>query len=335
MIDLPKSKISDMHNLVAQAHKIVVIQAENPDGDSLGSSLALEGLLTNLGKKVYLYCPVNLPGYIRYFEGWDRVTNEFDYKADLAIIVDTASKVLLSKLLKDPIINNFLHTKPVIVIDHHSDVKPDLDFKSLDIIMPTTSTAELLYYIAKDIDWQIDKSIATNLLASISSDTLGMTTANVTYELYLIAADLMKAGANITSIEDARRELSKKSQEILAFKGELISRIKYELDGKLALVEISFDDIREYSDKYNPSMLVLDEMRLVEGVVIALAIKTYPDGKLTGKIRTNKPIANQIAGYFGGGGHEYAAGFRAYESYDKIFPEIIDACRKALSDETL
>lgn len=73
-------------------------------------------------------------------------------------------------------------------------------------------------------------------------------------------------------------------------------------------------------------------MRLVEGVKVAAAIKTYPDGRLTGKIRVNPEakIADVIAGFFGGGGHPYAAGFRVYESYDKILPELIEATHKTL-----
>ncbi|MBO7131743.1 hypothetical protein J6V85_00540, partial [Candidatus Saccharibacteria bacterium] len=79
--------------------KICIIQAENPDGDSLGSAIALDYLLS--GKEVSLYCPVDIPKYLRYFEDWSRVTNEFDFKADGYIIVDTAAEILLSKLLDD------------------------------------------------------------------------------------------------------------------------------------------------------------------------------------------------------------------------------------------
>ena len=71
-------------------------------------------------------------------------------------------------------------------------------------------------------------------------------------------------------------------------------------------------------------------MRLVEGVELGVAIKTYPDGKITGKLRANTPIAEQVAGFFGGGGHQYAAGFRAYESYDTIVSELVTATDKAL-----
>ena len=124
----------------------------------------------------------------------------------------------------------------------------------------------------------------------------------------------------------------KKSADILAYKGRLLERIEYSLDGQLATVHIPWEEIAEFSDQYNPSVLVLDEMRLVIGVKIAIAFKTYPDGKLTGKIRSNYPIAEQVAGFFGGGGHKYAAGFRVFESYDKIMTELIGATDKAIID---
>jgi len=83
--------------LITDAKKIIVIQAENPDGDSLGSSLALEEILGDLGKEVTLYCPIEMPKYLRYIKGWDRVTAAFDQTADLAILVDTGADILISK----------------------------------------------------------------------------------------------------------------------------------------------------------------------------------------------------------------------------------------------
>ena len=87
-------------SLIDDAKKIIIIQAENPDGDSLGSSLALEEILSDLGKEVILYCPVEIPKYMRYINGWDRIINDFDTSADLAIIVDTGADVLISKVLE-------------------------------------------------------------------------------------------------------------------------------------------------------------------------------------------------------------------------------------------
>ena len=321
---------NDFSDFIKDKQHICVIQAENPDGDSLGSALALEEALTD--KEVSLYCPVDIPKYMRYFEGWSRVENEFPYKADAIIIVDTASSVLLSKLLDDGAIRNCLYSMPVLVIDHH-ETAPDLDFSYTSIIEPCSSCCSLLYKIFKDQKISINAQCAENLLYGIMSDTLGLVSQSTTSDDYRASAELIDLGAKVADMEDRRREFMKKSARILDYKADLIKRIEYHLDGRLATVLIPFEDIQEYSDEYNPNVLILEELRLVEGVEVAVAIKTYPDGKLTGKIRSNQPVAEQLAGYFGGGGHPYAAGFRIYESYEETLPELISATMKLLDEQ--
>jgi phosphoesterase RecJ-like protein len=318
-------------DLINNAQSITVIQAENPDGDSLGSSLALEEILGDLGKKISLYCPVEIPKYLRYVKGWDRVTNEFNNTADLVIIVDTMADVLLTKVLEAPGVRHFLETHPVLVIDHHS-TDSNLSFDHTALNDTAVASSQVIYNLAKNANWPVNSQAAENILIAILSDSLGMTTQNVTAETFHTAGELTELGASISEIENRRRDYMKKSAEILRYKGELIERIEYFLDGKLVLIRIPWEEIQKYSDQYNPSVLVLDEMRLVEGVQVGIAIKTYPDGRLTGKLRSNLPISANIAGSFGGGGHEYSAGFRVYESIDTILPELIDATNKALKD---
>jgi len=318
-------------SLIHDAKKIIIIQAENPDGDSLGSSLALEEILGELSKDVTLYCPVEIPKYLRYITGWDRVDNDFDTNADLAIILDTSADVLLTRVLEAPGVRSFLESHPVIVIDHHT-TESTLSFDHTMVSADAVATSEILYDLASTNKWKINQQAAENMLVAILSDSLGLSTQNVTPNSFFVAGKLTELGASPAVIEERRREFMKKSPEILAYKGELISRIEYLLDGKLALVHIPWDDIQKYSDQYNPSVLVLDEMRLVEGVQLGVAIKTYPDGKITGKLRGNIPIAETVASYFGGGGHKYASGFRAYEDYEVIVKELVTATDKALRE---
>ena len=114
--------------LIDDASRILIIQAENPDGDSLGSALALEEILGDLGKDITLYCDVEVPKYLRYIQGWDRVTQDFDTSADLAIIVDTSSDTLIGKALEISGARHFLETHPVLVIDHHVETDSTLSF---------------------------------------------------------------------------------------------------------------------------------------------------------------------------------------------------------------
>lgn len=316
-----------MYNVFSEFIKdkqsICIIQAENPDGDSLGSAIALDYLLQD--KDVSLYCPVDIPKYLHYFADWSRVTNEFNFRADGYIIVDTAAEILLSKLMEDAAIKNRLFTAPVLVLDHH-ETADDLSFPHESIIEILPACCSLIYRIAKSEKIPIDKLAAEAIFQGILSDTLGLTSASVSADTFLVSAELTDLGANISELEERRREFMKKSPRILDYKADLIKRIEYSLDGELATVHIPWDDIREYSDEYNPNVLILEEMRLVEGVKVAVAIKTYPDGKVTGKIRTSSdaPIAEKIAGYFGGGGHPFAAGFRTYDTtYEEVVRDLV------------
>ncbi len=315
-----------------------IIQAENPDGDSLGSALALDYLLKDY--EITLYCPVDIPKYLRYFDDWSRVTNEFDFNADGYIIVDTAAEILLSKLLDDPTIKNRLIRSSVFVIDHH-ETEDDLSFAHQGLIQTLPACCDLIYKIAceqhflsEDPDQLSPEDHAREQKASeylyygIMSDTLGMVSPNVTYDTYELVADLLRRGVKVAELDEHRRDFMKKSPRILDYKADLIKRVQYYLDGRLATVHITWEDISEYSDEYNPNVLILEELRMVEGVDIAVAIKTYPDGKVTGKIRTSSvaPFADKIAEYFGGGGHPFASGFRTYDlSYDDTVHEIISA----------
>lgn len=315
--------------LIDSAKKIIIIQAENPDGDSLGSALALEEILGDLGKEVMLYCPVEIPKYMRYIKGWDRVENQFDTSYDLAIVVDTVAEILLTKVLDTPGVRSFFESHPVLTIDHHS-TDSSLNFDHTTLIEDAVATSEIIYELATHSNWQINQQAAENLMVAILSDSLGFTVQKVTPKTFYVASKLTELGASSSKIEKQRREYMKKSAEILKYKGALLERIEYFLDGKLALIRIPWEEIQAYSDQYNPSVLVLDEMRLVENVEVGVAIKTYPDGKLTGKLRSNLPISAAIAGFFGGGGHEYAAGFRVYEPIETIIPELLDATDKAI-----
>ena len=324
---------------VDAAQRIVIIQPENPDADSLGTATALEELFGDMGKHVSLFSATDMPKYLHYIAGWSRVTKDFDGKYDLAIIVDTAAEALLVKALQTPGVRHFFETHPVLVFDHHNDEREE-ETDSASFSFPhefildenAAATSELVYAICQELGWSINQTAAENMLASILGDTLGLSTQSVTVHTLETVLGLMELGAHPSAIEQKRREYMKKPADILTYKGQLIDRIEYFCGGRLALIHIPWEDIAQYSDRYNPSVLVLDEMRLVEGVDVAIAIKTYPDQKLTGKIRSNLPVADVIAGFFGGGGHSYSAGYKIYETYETAKSDLLKAVEKIVSD---
>lgn len=307
--------------LIDESKKIVIVQADNPDGDSLSSALALEQILGDLGKETVLYCGVEIPSYLRYMEGWDRIAHELPKKFDLSIIVDTSANILLETLDKTKELA-WLKARPCIVIDHHK-TEASIDFASVLQVKEAVSTTELIYELCQELEWKLNLKAKEFIAIGILSDSLGLTSEATSAKSIHILGDLVEAGVNLASLDNLRREMHKKHPAVLKYKGQLLQRIKYSDDGKIAYISIPWEEIEKYSYMYNPSMLVLDEMRQVQGVCLAVAFKSYPDGRITGKIRANYgyTIADKLAEHFGGGGHPYASGFRITNG--KTLDEII------------
>lgn len=316
-----------IQEIINKAGDIVIVQADNPDGDSLASSLALEQILSDAGKKVHLYCGVNIPGYLRYLAGWDRVQDMLPVKFDASIIVDTSALTLLEQLQKSESLG-WLKTKPCIVLDHHVDVEPTIDFASVTYVKAAVSTGELVHGLAKGLSWPLSLPANEMIMTSIMSDSMGLTSEGTTASSIKIVAELVESGVSIPKLENLRRSLQKKSPELLQYKAELLKRIEYSDDQSIAMVTIPWEEIEKYSNEYNPSVLVLDEMRMVSKVKLAIAFKIYPNGRITAKLRANYGygVASELAASFGGGGHAYAAGFKVTDK--KPFAEVKSDCIK-------
>lgn len=328
---------SQLQGMVDGATSILIIQADNPDGDSLASALALEEILGEMGKHVHLYCGVDVPDYLKHIKGWDRVDKTVPTKFDLSIIVDTSAQVLLEKL------NNSEHrgwvaSKPVIVIDHHTDVPCDIPYATLVINdHDAVATGEAIYKISKELDWALNLQAKTHIASSILSDSLGLSSEGTTAQTYRIMADLIEGGVDRPVLEEARKAYTKMPEEIFRYKAKLIERTEFLSNGRLALIGIPDAEINQYSPLYNPAPLIQIDMLQTEGVMAAIVLKHYNDGRITGSIRCNikTGIAADLAKHFGGGGHSYAAGFKikGEKDYETAKTEVIAIATKLLDGE--
>jgi phosphoesterase RecJ-like protein len=312
--------------IIDSAQRIVVLQADNPDGDSLGSALALEAILSAQGKDVALYCAVDIPGYLKYLPGWSRVLTELPKNFDASIIVDTSTKSLFEKSIESGQFQ-WLTTKPCIVLDHHGETANDIEFATV-VYNPanTSSTAEVVYDFAKSAYGSIPKEAFDPLMMGILGDTQGLTNQLASAHTYQVMSELIEAGADRPALEELRRQASKMHESIYRYKGQLIERTEFAADNKIALVSIPQAELNIYSPLYNPGPLIQTDMLQTESVLVGIVFKVYDDGKVTGMIRCNAgaEIANKIAVKFGGGGHGFAAGFKIMGG--KPFSEIKSEC---------
>ena len=301
--------------IIADARRVVIVQADNPDADSLGSSLALEQILHELGKEPIMYCGTDMPAYLKYLPGWDRVVNELPDDYDASIIVDASTMTLLERLHQSGRAHG-LGNRPCIVLDHHEAVSNVITFATVtinDIAM--SSTGELIYTLAKQLTWPLSTEAQTFAMTAILGDTQGLTNAQTKAATYRVIADMIDAGVDRAGLEERRREYSKMTIDIFKYKARLLERTEFLSDNRLAMVTVSHQEIVDYSPLYNPKLLVQNEMLQTVGVLVSVVFKLYDSGRITAAIRCNAaaPIANKLAESFGGGGHPYASGFKVQD----------------------
>lgn len=327
-------EISKIAEIIDSSQHIVVVQADNPDTDSLASALALEHILGEKGKTVTLYCGVDLPSYLRYLPGSDRVIKDFPKQFDATIVVDTSSDTLLEQLNKTGA-KSWLAAKPCIVIDHHA-TDPTISFAAVMANHPAVASGEVIYEVARQLEWPLNQQAKELIAISILSDSLGLMSEATSARSIRIIAELVEGGVKLAQIENARRETMRREPELIHYKGRLLQRVEFYENNQIALVSIPWDEIEKFSPLYNPSMLVIEDMRLGKNVGVAIAFKLYKDGKITAKIRTNygQGIADKLAEHFGGGGHPYASGFKISpgKSYESVKAETIQVAKKLLDE---
>jgi len=320
------SQTEQIKQIIENAQHIVVVQADNPDADSLGSALALEHILGEMGKQVSLYCGIDMPSYLRYLDGWDRVSPELPKTFDASIIVDASTMSLFEKLVQSQQ-KPWLAAKPCIVLDHHESVDNLIPFATVTINDGHRASAgELIYLLAQELGWGVPIEAMSCIMSSILGDTQGLTNQLASAETYRIMSQMVEAGVNRPALEEKRRAFSKMVVPIYKFKALLINRTEFDESGEIATVMVPQVEITQYSPLYNPGPLVQSDMLQVEGVRVAIVFKSYDDGKITAAIRCNSDagIAAELAEHFGGGGHAFASGFKITSG--RPFNEVKSEC---------
>ncbi len=300
--------------MVADASTILVLQPEKPDSDSLASSLTLEQILGDMGKMVIMYCKDPVPAYLAHYPGLDRVTDEFPDQYDLTLLVDMGGPQGLSRTLEK--YQGRLVKKPFAIIDHHANREP-MPFETFDIIDPSSlATCEQLFHIAQQLDWPISAEAAELMIPGILADTRNLSIPSVTSDSFRVVADLMDFGANLAAIHDRYRLNNAIEPELISLKGRLLNRMELFAGGKIALVVVSPEELKQYADIHDPSDLVIYDMQRAKGVEVAVVIRHY--GGMSNKIkistRANMPVAAKACQEFGGGGHDRASGCQVIDT---------------------
>jgi phosphoesterase RecJ-like protein len=321
---------SKLVNAIKNSKSFLIAGHINPEGDSIGSSLALALGLKKIGKKnVTVLSRDGVPEVLRFLPSAGMIKQKPPLKeCDLLIIVDCNT---LERTGFETV-----PAKTIVIVDHHvlsaSDAQSAF-YKSVaaHVIDPNAAAAGILVYkLLSDLKITIDQRIATNLYTALLVDTGGFRYSNTSPEALKIACHLVEAGARPWDIaKEVYENISYKSMSLL---GQSLSTISKK--GDIAWMTSTLNMFVKTGTKAEDAEDFVDYPRKVKGTKAAVYFRQ--DGKKTFKLslRSKGSIdVQKVAKYFGGGGHKAAAGCKVNGTLEEVQKKVFAAMRKAIKDD--
>jgi phosphoesterase RecJ-like protein len=317
--------------LVRRGERFLVSGHRAPDGDALGSALGLAAILRALGKRVDVYCPDPLPYSLAFLvrEGDLLARLPDGARYDATFVTDTAAAQLLPVPFPSPEVRGTL-----VVLDHHAvhDDFGDLALRETD----ACATGEVVLRLMRDLGLsEVPKAAATPLYTAIVADTGGFRYASTTAPTLRLGAELLEAGADPWVV--AYHLFEGWPRERMALLGEVLSSMRLELAGRMALIEIprsTFDATGASADMVEG---LVNYGRMVAGVEVAALLweQAASNGgparvRLSLRARGEVDVA-EIARTLGGGGHRAAAGATVDGEIGEVSARVLEATRAVLA----
>lgn len=296
------------------AESVVTMGHVGPDGDSLGSMLAISGAAANVGKKAFATFgePFVVSKQFTYLDMSTLVPpRDVPKNLDVAVVVDTSVPHRLGSVL--PIVES---AKTVIVVDHHLSNDDSLgDINVIDA--DAGAAAQLVYRLLVELGWEVTTEIATALYTGIVTDTGRFQYGATSPEVHRIAAALLEAGVYPPII--GRHVYEESPFAYLHVAGAVLERAQLDPEARIVWSVLHQADLARDSLKYEDADGLIDLIRIAEESDVACLLREIGDDRFKGSLRSRGRVdVSKIADRFGGGGHRNAAGFVAEGSADSI-----------------
>ena len=308
------STLDNILEEINKANSIVILTHENPDGDAVGTALALYNALKQYGKNP----DIIIPEYSKVFEflpGIDDIKKESNVeKYDLAISVDCATIKMLNGFA-----NYFESAKMKIDIDHHGTNTMYGDINFVNPVAP--ACAQILITILDYIGMEITKDIGSCILTGIITDTGGFKSSGVTAETFEFVAWLLNKGVNVSKIY--RQVLQVKTKANFELHRIASDRIEFLEDGKIAFTYITEEDEQKVGAQNGDHEGIVEVGRDVEGVEVSIFVRQTDKGCKV-SLRSNDYVnVSDVCLMFGGGGHQKAAGALIQGSIEQVKEKLL------------
>lgn len=306
---------------IKRANSIVVLTHETPDGDAIGSALAMNLALQSLGKQPDVII-TELPRIFDFLPGAQEIKDHSEIeKYDLAISLDCADlKRLVGK-------EYFEKARKTIVIDHHGSNTMYGDLNFVNPVSP--ACCEILAGMLEYFEIEIAKPIGTCILTGIITDTGGFKYAGVTPETFEFTAELLSRGVNVSDIY--KRVLQTRTKANFQLLQKAIERMELLEEGQVTFTYITKQDEEEVKAQPGDHEGLVEMGRDIEGVEVSIFIREKDKNSYKVSMRSNNYVnVSDVCFMFSGGGHPRAAGALVQGDIEQVKQKVMAEVKKVL-----
>lgn len=317
--------IKKIIQVLKEKNDFAILGHVRPDGDCLGSQLALYMTLKEMGKNVRLFNAGPILEHYKFLPNIELIKDKWERASypEVLIFIDCGEK--------NRVYENFEFSGFSINIDHHQKNHGFADLNYVDT--EASAVGEQIFRIIQELKTPLTTEIASCLYLSLLADTGSFRFSNTSERVFKVAAALVEAGASPSKIAAAFYEnLSVESIQLTA---KVLTKLKIECDGKLVWSEITQDEYRQHGGEINEPEGLVSTMRSMRGVIVSVLIHELEEGGLRAGFRSKNCFdVSKIARKLGGGGHINASGCYIKGDYETLKKIVIETLKQEISNLT-
>ncbi|MCS7252640.1 MAG: bifunctional oligoribonuclease/PAP phosphatase NrnA [Armatimonadota bacterium] len=296
--------LKDVAKVIVENHSFVITCHIHPEGDGIGSMLALMYMLNELGKRCEAVCSDGVPTILRFLPGSEHIKLDCECECDVIIALDVSRKDRLA--IPPSSLERLIEGACLTVcIDHHIVEQPFGDVAWVDKSMPATGL--MIYKLFKHMAVDVTPQVATCLYTAIATDTGAFRFENTTHECLSVAAELVKSGADPALI--AHYVFERRHEGALRLWGRALARIRLERRSGIAWTWLKRKDFEAAGANDEDTEGLDNLLRGVEGAKVVVLFRELRDMSIKVSLRSLSEIdVAKVAGQFGGGGHIKSSG---------------------------
>jgi phosphoesterase RecJ-like protein len=316
-------KISEVVKIINQSKTFFIAGHVKPDGDSIGSALAISSVLNRMGKKTCVYSVDEIPKFVKFLKGSNKIKKfvKKTEKFDSAIILESNNFSRMGDIITPS------QVKKIINIDHHLSYT---DFGNVNYIVPSSSsTAELILNIFEYMKIKLLQHEAECLYTGILTDTGRFQQVNTTVNSHIASAKLMAYGVDVNKVY--KEVYEKGSLNTLKLQGLALYGIKTVLNNKVSYILLTKDMLKKTTTSEGDSEGLVNYTLRIDGVLVGCVFKEVNTKTTKVSLRSVKSFdLLKVVRVFDGGGHKNAAGCTINAGIKAAVKIVADVLKKKL-----